>query len=37
LRCASIQTGTPAELRGLLVDEVDKIKRVAKAVGATTN
>jgi tripartite-type tricarboxylate transporter receptor subunit TctC len=32
-----VTTGTPAELRGLLVDEVDKIKRVAKAVGATTN
>jgi tripartite-type tricarboxylate transporter receptor subunit TctC len=27
-------TGTPEELRSLLVDEVDKIKKVAKAVGA---
>lgn len=30
-------TGSPDELRTLLVDEVDKIKRVAKAVGATPN
>ena len=29
--------GTPDEFGTLLVEEVDKIKRVAKAVGATTN
>jgi tripartite-type tricarboxylate transporter receptor subunit TctC len=30
-------TSTPEELGALLVEEVDKIKRVAKAVGATNN
>jgi tripartite-type tricarboxylate transporter receptor subunit TctC len=30
-------TGTPEELRTLLAEEVAKIKRVAKAVGATPN
>jgi tripartite-type tricarboxylate transporter receptor subunit TctC len=30
-------TSTPEELRAMFVDEVEKIKRVAKSVGATTN
>jgi tripartite-type tricarboxylate transporter receptor subunit TctC len=30
-------TGTPEELRTLLVEEVAKIKRVAKATHATSN
>jgi tripartite-type tricarboxylate transporter receptor subunit TctC len=30
-------TSTPEELGAMLVEEVDKIKRVAKSVGATTN
>lgn len=30
-------TSTPEELRGMFVEEVEKIKRVAKSVGATTN
>ena len=30
-------TGTPQQFGALIVDEVDKIKRLAKSVGATTN
>ncbi len=30
-------TGTPEEFRALVAEDVDKIKRVAKAVGATNN
>jgi tripartite-type tricarboxylate transporter receptor subunit TctC len=30
-------TSTPEELRAMFVEEVEKIKRVAKSVGATTN
>lgn len=30
-------TGTPEEFRALVAEEVEKIKRVAKAVGATSN